>query len=97
MRPKAVAALARFRDSLLIFAPLNFFFFVVGRYSAGFAPPGRCKSFAGCKFVSGGGAKLPEFRPGGAAKFFPGGAKFVRHFEADASDVQKSPHILLDI
>jgi hypothetical protein len=38
----------------LIFAPLIFFLFFVGRYSANFAPRACCKSFAGCWLVHGG-------------------------------------------
>jgi hypothetical protein len=46
------------------FAPLNFFFFLVRRNSANFAP-GRCaKSFADWRLLSGGEAKLSEFRLG---------------------------------
>jgi hypothetical protein len=58
------------------------FLFLVGRYSDNFAPPCCCKSFVTRWLARGGGAKFPEFRPGGGAKPFLGGAKFVRHFEA---------------
>jgi hypothetical protein len=78
----------------LIFASTIFFFFLVGRNSPSFAPPCPRKSFVARQFVCRGGAKLPEFRPGGRAKLPPGGAKFVRRF-AVASVVQNSPHILL--
>jgi hypothetical protein len=71
----------RFGVRRLIFAPAKFFLFLVGRYSANFAPPRPRKSFAGWLLVCGGGAKLPEFRPGGGAKLSPGGALFVTHFE----------------
>jgi hypothetical protein len=54
-----------------------FFLFLVGRNSANFAPRGERKLFAGWRLARGGGAKLSEFRPGGGAKLFPGGAKFV--------------------
>jgi hypothetical protein len=62
----------------MIFAPLNFFLFLVVQYSANFAPTCPRKSFADCKFVRGGGAKWTEFRTGGVAKLFSGGAKLVR-------------------
>src|SRR5687768_12557969 len=75
----------------------NFFFFLVGRNSAGFAPARSRKSFPGSELARGGGAKLTEFRPGGGTKLSSGGAKFVRHFEAGVSDVQNSPHLFLDI
>jgi hypothetical protein len=55
-----------------------FFFFLVGRNSVNFAPRGARKSFAGCPLASGGGAKLSEFRPGGATKIVPGEALFIR-------------------
>jgi hypothetical protein len=48
-----------------------------------FAPPCPRKSFADCKFVSEGGAKWSEFRPGGGAKLSPGGAKFVSRAISD--------------
>jgi hypothetical protein len=51
----------------------------VRRNSANFASRARCKSFAGHRLVSGGEAKLSEFRLGGCAKFSPGEALFVRH------------------
>jgi hypothetical protein len=55
----------------------SFFFFLVVRNSANFAPARPRKSFAGCRFVRLGGAKLTEFRPGGGAKSPLGSAKFV--------------------
>jgi hypothetical protein len=82
---------------VLIFASLNIFLFSVGRNSTNFAPPRPRKSFTAYRLVRGSGAKLTEFRPGRGAKLLPGGAKFVRHFEAGASDVQNSPHVLLNI
>ena len=66
---------------LLIFASLNFFFFLVRRNSANFASARLRKSFAGCRLVCGGEAKLSEFRLGGCAKFSPGEALFVWHIE----------------
>ena len=45
-----------------------FFFFLVGRNSASFAPPARCKSFEHSQMECGSGAKLTEFRPGGGTK-----------------------------
>jgi hypothetical protein len=55
----------------------NFFFFLVGRNSVTFAPPCPRKSFAAYRLGRGSGAKWSEFRPGGAAKFVSGEAKFV--------------------
>jgi hypothetical protein len=55
----------------------KFFLFLVERNSANFTPPRPRKSLADDWLVSGSGAKLPEFRSGGGAKLFPGGAKFA--------------------
>jgi hypothetical protein len=66
----------------LIFASLNFFLFFVRRNSANFASARLRKSFAAHWLACGSEAKLSEFRLGGVAKLSPGGAKFVRNFEA---------------
>jgi hypothetical protein len=54
-----------------------FFFFLVGRNSANFAPACPRKSFVARRLARGSAAKLSEFRPGGGAKIVRGGAKFV--------------------
>jgi hypothetical protein len=53
----------------------------VERNSANFAPLCPRKLFVAHRLARGGGAKLSEFRPGGGAKLFPGGAKFVARTE----------------
>ena len=57
------------------FAPLTFFFFLVGRNSVDLAPPRGCKSLCGLEFVRGPGAIFAGFRPGGGTLFDLGGAK----------------------
>jgi hypothetical protein len=69
------------------FASLNFFLFLVRRFSLCFASARERKSLADCNFVGKGEAKLPQFRLGGGTKVRrkPG----VSHLQA--SDAQNSP------
>ena len=67
------------------FCPSEIFFFVlVGRYSANFAPARPRKSFAARRLGHGSEAKLTEFRPGGGAKLSAGGAKRAESRELGA-------------
>jgi hypothetical protein len=72
---------------MLIFAPAKFFLFLVRRNSANSASPRPRKSFAGCTFVRGSGAKLSEFRLGGVTKTPRGEAL------SSASSPRKLPYL----
>ena len=98
MKCKQLGGSAHFRPTK------NFFFFLVGRNSASFAPARLRKSFASWQLLCGGGAKRTRFRPGGGTKLSPGWAKLdctaISDFGfrvaqplrfAALSDVQNSP------
>jgi hypothetical protein len=78
----------------MIFASAKFFLFLVDRNSADFGPARPRKSFVAHQFVSGSGAKLSEFRPGGGAKLKlpPGGALFGKMGKRTEGDTRGQAH-----